>query len=71
MIWRSFSDEKDEKELQTTDTSNIPAQTDLSNLKAEVDKIHIDKVKTVPDYLRKVSNVVDNDLVSYESKCYW
>ena len=71
MIWRSFSDQKNKKELQKIDTSNIQAQSDLSNLKAEVDKIHIDKVKTVPANLSKVSNVVDNDAVSYKSKCYW
>ena len=29
----------------------------------EVDKIDIDKLKAVPDDLRKLSNVVDNDVV--------
>ena len=33
-------------------------------LKAEVDKIDIDKLKTVPIDLSKVSNVVNNDFVT-------
>ena len=33
-------------------------------LKAEVDKIDIDKLKTVPIGLSKVSNVVNNDFVT-------
>ena len=33
-------------------------------LKAEVDKIDIDKLKTVPIDLSKVSNVINNDFVT-------
>ena len=30
---------------------------------AEMDKIDIDKLRSVPAYLRKLSNVADNDFV--------
>ena len=38
-------------------------KSDLGSLKAEVDKIDIDKLKTVHPDLSKLSNVVDNDVV--------
>ena len=44
-------------------TCNLAAKSDLFSLKAQVDKIDIDKLKTVPADLSKVSNVVDNDVV--------
>ena len=59
------------------DLSNYATKTDLNNvthvdvsslkaeatLKAEVDKIDTNKLKTVPDDLAKLSNVVKNDTV--------
>ena len=42
------------------DTSNSAAKSDLANLKAEVEKRDIDKLKTVPSDLIKISNVVDD-----------
>ena len=42
------------------DTSKLAAKSDLVSLKAEVDKIDIDQLKTVPADLNKLSNVVDN-----------
>ena len=42
------------------DTSNLAAKSDLARLKAEVDKTDVDKLKTVPTDLSKLSNVVDN-----------
>ena len=38
-------------------------ETNLAALKIEVDKIDRDKLKTVPDDLAKLSNVVKNDVV--------
>ena len=35
------------------DTSNFAAKFDLATLKAEVDKIDVDKLKTVPPNLSK------------------
>ena len=38
-------------------------KTNLANLKSEVDKLDIDKLKPVPTDLSKLSNVVKNDVV--------
>ena len=38
----------------------LAAKSDLASLKAELDKIDVDTLKTVPSDLRKLSNVVDN-----------
>ena len=46
-----------------TDVSSFASKTNLSALKTEVDKIDVDKLKTVPDDLAKLSNVVKNEVV--------
>ena len=38
-------------------------KTNLANLKNEVDKLHINKLKPVPDDLSKLSNVVTTDVI--------
>ena len=43
--------------------SSFASKTNLASLKTEVDKIDTDKLKTVPDDLAKLSNVVNNDVV--------
>ena len=45
------------------DVSSHASKTNLAALKTEVDKIDTDKLKTVPDDLAKLSNVVKNDVV--------
>ena len=45
------------------DTSNLAAKIDLASLEVEVDKIDIDKLKTVTADLSKLSIVVNNDAV--------
>ena len=45
------------------DTSKLAAKSDLAGLKAEVDKIVVGKLKTVPVDLSKLSNVVKNEVV--------
>ena len=42
------------------DTSKLAAKSYLASLKADVNKTDIDKLKTVPADLNKLSNVVDN-----------
>ena len=42
--------------------SSYASKTNLAALKTEVDKIDTDKLKTVPDDLAKLSNVVKNDI---------
>ena len=41
----------------------LAAKSDLASLKAEVNKIDVDKLKTVPIDLSNLSNVVKNEIV--------
>ena len=45
------------------DVSSFPSKRNLANLKTEVDKIDVDKLKTVPVDLTKLSYVAKNDVV--------
>ena len=45
------------------DVSGFASKTNLASSKTEVDKIDVDKLKTVPVDLAKLSNVVKNDVV--------
>ena len=51
------------KNTSRIDTSNLVLKSNLSKLKVQVDKIDIDKLKTVPVDLSKLSNVVNNEVV--------
>ena len=51
------------KNTTGVDTSQLASKSDLLSLKTEVDKIDVDKSKTVPVDLSKLSNVVKNDVV--------
>ena len=44
-------------------TSNLAAKSYLAILKAEVYKVDVDKLKTVPNDLSKLNNVADNDVI--------
>ena len=44
-------------------TSKLALKSNLASLKAKVDKIDVDKLKTVPVDLSKLSNVVNNYVV--------
>ena len=59
----SYATKANLKVVTGVDTSILAAKSDFAFLKAEVDKTDIDKLKTVPNYLIKLSDVVDNDLV--------
>ena len=54
---------KDIKDITLIDASGFASKTTLAALKTEVDKIDTDKLKTVPNDLAKLSNVVKNDVV--------
>ena len=54
---------QDIKDITLVDTSSFASKTNLAALKTEVDKIDTDKLKTVPNDLAKLSNVVKNDVV--------
>ena len=45
------------------DSSNLAVKSDLGSLKADADKMDIDKLKTIPVNLSKLINVVYNDAV--------
>ena len=51
------------KNISHVDTSSFALKTNLANLKTEVDKLDIDKLKPVPTDLSKLSKVVKNDVV--------
>ena len=55
---------KDEvKNITHVDVSSYATKTNLAALKTEVDKIDTNKLKTVPDDLAKLTNVVKNEVV--------
>ena len=51
------------KNITHVDVSSYATKTNLAALKSEVDKIDVDKLKTTPADLAKLSNVVKNDVV--------
>ena len=51
------------KNISHVDTSSFALKTNLANLKTEVDKLDIDKLKPLPDDVSKLSNVVTNEVV--------
>ena len=53
----------DIKNISHVDASSFTLKTNLANLKTEVDKLDIDKLKPVPTDLSKLSNVVKDDVV--------
>ena len=59
----SYPTKTDLKNITHVDVSSYASKVNLAALKTEVDKIDTDKLKTVPDDLAKLSNVVKNDVV--------
>ena len=59
----NYATKKDIKDITHIDASGFVSKTNLAALKTEVDKIDTDKLKTVPDDLAKLSNVVKNGVV--------
>ena len=59
----NYATKTDLKNITHTDVSSFASKTNLSALKTEVDKIDVDKLKTVPDDLAKLSNVVKSEVV--------
>ena len=59
----NYATKTDLKNITHTDVSSFASKTNLAALKTEVDKIDVDKLKTVPDDLAKLSNVVKNEVV--------
>ena len=59
----NYATKADIKNITHADTSGFALKTNLANLKTEVDKLDIDKLKPVPTDLSKLSNAVKNDVV--------
>ena len=59
----NYATKVDVKNIAHVDVSSYATKTNLAALKTEVDKIDVDKLKTVPDDLAKLSNVVKNEVV--------
>ena len=59
----NYATKTDLKNITHTDVSSFASKTNLAALKTEVDKIDVDKLKTVPTDLAKLSNVVNNNVV--------
>ena len=59
----NYATKTDLKNITHTDVSSYASKTNLGALKTEVDKIDAAKLKTVPDDLAKLSNVVKNEVV--------
>ena len=59
----NYATKADLKSITHVDVSSFASKTNLAALKTEVDKIDVDKLKTTPADLAKLSNVVKNDVV--------
>ena len=59
----SYATKTDLKNVTHADVSSFASKTNLASLKTELDKIDVDKLKTVSVDLAKLSNVVKNDVV--------
>ena len=59
----NYATKIDLKNITHVDVSSFASKTNLAALKTEVEKIDVDKLKTVPVDLAKLTNAVKNDLV--------
>ena len=59
----NYATKTDLKNITHVDVSSFASKTNLAALKTEVDKIDVDKLKTTPINVAKLSNVVKNEVV--------
>ena len=59
----NYARKTDLKNINHVDVSSFASKNNLAALKTEVDKIDVDKLKTTPIDLAKLSNLVKNDVV--------
>ena len=59
----NYATKDDVKNITHVDVSSYSTKTKLAALKSEEDKIDVDKLRTTPAELAKLSNVVKNDVV--------
>ena len=59
----NYATKTDLKNITHVDVNSFASKANLVALKTEVDKIDVDKLKTAPVDLAKLTNAVENDLV--------
>ena len=59
----NYATKTDLKNITHVDVSSFVSKTNLAALKTEVDKIGVDKLKTTPTDLAKLSNTIEYDVV--------
>ena len=59
----NYATKEDVKNITHVNVRSYATKTNLAALKSEVDKIDVDKLKTTPADLAKLSNLVKNDVV--------
>ena len=59
----NYATKTDLKNITHVNVSSFASKTNLAALKTELDKIDVDKLKTAPVGLAKLTNAVENDLV--------
>ena len=59
----NYTTKDDVKNITHVNVCSYETKTNLAALKSEVDEINVDKLKTVPVDLAKLTNAVENDLV--------
>ena len=59
----NYATKTDLKNITHVDVSSYASKTNLAALKTEVDKIDVDKLKTTPADLAKLTNAIENDVV--------
>ena len=59
----NYATKTDLRNITHVDVSSFASKTNLAALKTEVDKIDVDKLKTAPIDLAKLTDAVENDLV--------
>ena len=59
----NYATKNDLKKITHVDVSSFASKTNLAALKSEVDKIDVDKLKTTPVDLAKLTNAIENYLV--------
>ena len=59
----NYATKTDLNNITHVGTSSFASKTNFAALKSEVDEIDVDKLKTAPTDLAKLTNAVENDLV--------
>ena len=58
----NYATKSDLKNSPGVNTSSFAKKTDLANLKSDVDKLHIDILKYIPNNLSNLKSIVDKSI---------